>query len=148
MLLLLTHFFYVSVQKLFSHMFSQFWFNKIVWKKQITAHCTHDKTFITHHLKNESKLWLHSSLISHGFLLQRHGNCLTQFHKLLVLTCCTQLLWVYAQIQLQVLRYKFERVSFLQKVQKLKRSWEGHKSAIAKQRLVKHIMKSGFLYME
>jgi len=42
--------------------------------------------------KERSKLWLHSSLISHGFLLQRHGNCLTQFHKLLVLTCCTQLL--------------------------------------------------------
>jgi hypothetical protein len=100
---------------------------------------TQDKTsFITHHLKNESKLWLDTSLISHSFLLQRRGNCSTQFHKLLVLTCCTQLLWVYAQIELQVLRYTFKRVSFLQNVQKLKRSGEGHNSFIAKQHLVKH----------
>ena len=148
-MLLLTHFSYVSVQELFLHVFSYFWFNKTVWIKLITAHYTQDKTsFITHHLKNKSKLWLHNSLISHGFLLQRHGNCSIQFHKLLVLICCTQLLWVYAQIQLQVLRYKFKRVSFLQKVQKLKRSGEGHKSATAKQHLVKHTIKRICLYMQ
>ena len=54
---------------------------------------TQDKTsFITHHLKNKSKLWLHASLSSDGFFLHRHGNCSTQFHRLLVLTCCTHLL--------------------------------------------------------
>jgi len=52
---------------------------------------TQDKTsFIPHHLKNTSILWLHTSLTSHGFFLQRHGTYTTQFHKLLVLTCCTQ----------------------------------------------------------
>jgi len=52
---------------------------------------TQDKTsLITHHLKSKSKLWLHTSLIFHSFLLQWHGNCSTQFHKLLMLTCCTQ----------------------------------------------------------
>ena len=141
----MTHFSYVSGKKLFSLFIHQ---DSTEKTNHSTLNTRDNTSFITHHLKKRSKLWLHTSLISHGFLLQRHGNCLTQFHKLLVLTCCTQLLWVYAQIQLQVLRYKFKRVSFLQKVQKLKRSWEGHKSAIAKQRLVKRIMKSGFLYME
>jgi len=45
----------------------------------------------------------------------------------------------YAQIELQVLRYKFKRVSFLQKVQNPKISGEGHKSAIEKQCLVKEM---------
>jgi len=146
----MTHSFYVSVQKLFFTCV----FILLIYQdsKEKTNHSTlntQDKTsFMIHHLKNKSKLWLHTSLISHSFLLQRHGNCSTQFHKLLVLTCCTQPVWVYAQIQLQLLRYKFKRVSFLQKVQKLKRSGEWHKSAIAKQCLVKHIIKRGCLYME
>jgi hypothetical protein len=46
-----------------------------------TLHAQDKTSFTTHHLKNKSKLWLHTYLISHSFHFQRHCNCSTQFHK-------------------------------------------------------------------